>query len=105
MLNAFERDYCKYGMCWLIACQGDENSAGKSPDRFTKGIRFCNVEFKEAWTIGISDEAAFALGPDDDILIPREHREDAPVLAVVEFHRKFMTGSIASADDCRRKDR
>ena len=41
------------------------------------------------WTIDSHDEACFAIGPDDDRMIPVEHASDAPVLAVLEMHRKF----------------
>ena len=91
LLNAFERDYCEYGVCWLMACQGDESSGGAAPEKFTKGILFNNVEFKDAWTIDSHDEACFAIGPDDDPMIPVEHASDAPVLAVLEMHRKFLS--------------
>ena len=91
LLNAFERDYCEYGVCWLMACQGDERSGGAVPEKFTKGILFNNVEFKDAWTIDNHDEACFAIGPDDDPMIPVEHASDAPVLAVLEMHRKFLS--------------
>ena len=89
LLNAFERDYREYGECWLMACEGDENSGGTIPKKFTKRILFNNVEFKDAWTIGNHDEACSAIGPDDDPLIPVEHEHDAPVLAVLEMHRKL----------------
>ena len=65
-LNAFEQNFKKFGICWLTACEGDENSGGKIPDKFSKAIRFSKVEFKDAWKIGNSDEACFALGPDDN---------------------------------------
>lgn len=88
-LNAFEQDFKKFGICWLTACEGDENSGGKIPDKFSKAIRFSRVEFKDAWEIGNSDEACFALGPEDNPVIPKEHVIDAPVLAVMERHRRF----------------
>lgn len=88
-LNVFEQDFKKFGICWLTACEGDENSGGKIPDKFSKAIRFSRVEFKDAWEIGNSDEACFALGPEDNPVIPKEHVIDAPVLAVMERHRRF----------------
>lgn len=88
LLNAFESEYRKYGMCWLMVCQGSDNRSGSMPTKFSKGIRFANVEFRDAWEISCADAACLAIAPDDDILIPDEHKTDAPVLAVLEAHRR-----------------
>ena len=91
LLNAFERDYRKYGACLLMACQGDQHIANSMPKKFTKAIWFSNIEFKEAWEIGNNDEACFVLCSEDNPVIPTEHKNDAPVLAVLEMHRKLLS--------------
>lgn len=89
-LNAFEADFKRLGVCWLTACAGDEKFPDQIPRKFTKALRFTDIEFKEAWSIGNGDEACFALGPDDNPVIPEEHKGDAPVLALLESLHKLQ---------------
>lgn len=89
-LNGFEAAYKQFGCCQLTACQV-KKQPGAMPEKFTRKFRFSEVEFREAWTIGIKEEACCILGPEDNPVIPEGHETDAPVLAVLEMHRRFST--------------
>lgn len=89
-LNGFESTYKQFGCCQLTACQV-KKQLGAMPEKFTRKFRFSGVVFREAWTIGTNEEDSYVLSPEDNPVIPEEHKADAPVLAVLEMHRKFST--------------
>ena len=48
-------------------------------------VPFFNIEFREAWTIGMDEQAMVGLCPGDNPIIPVGHELDAPVLAALEW--------------------
>ena len=51
-------------------------------------IPFFNIEFREAWTIGMNEQALVGLRPGDNPIIPVKHEQDAPVLGVLKWFRE-----------------
>ncbi len=90
-LDNFEQQYKRFGGCWLIAFGMDDRNNSYLPDGYEKdAFKFMGVEFWNAWEIGIHDVAREGLSPDDNLYIPEEHIDDAPVLEVIEEMKRIM---------------
>ena len=59
------------------------------PEDFDDAFKFTNVEFRNAWEIGLNDTAIIAMEPDDEPFIPEEKKETAPVLEVMATIREY----------------
>lgn len=86
-INTFEQLYKQFGGCWLSAFQIDCNRNIIMPKNFNDAFKFTNVEFRNAWEIGLNDAAILALESNDDPFIPRDKINIAPVLEVMDTIR------------------
>ena len=81
-LQSFRREYQQYGAYYLMpVCftPGDPE-----PDLLTElGFLKRELEFKEAWTIGLNDPDSVCIRLDQEPVIP-DDEQDAPVLKVLE---------------------
>lgn len=78
----FRSDYLKYNCCWLMP---SARGISSKLDYQHLAVPFFNIEFREAWTIGIDDQAIAGLRPGDSPIIPTNHEHDAPVLDVLNW--------------------
>lgn len=88
-IDTFENLFKRFGGCWLFAFQLDNNKNIIMPEDYNDSFRFTNVEFRNAWEIGLNDTALIALKPDDEPLIPEEKKDTAPVAKVMDKIREF----------------
>lgn len=84
-LYRFRYDYMKYGGCWLMP---SEKSISSKLDYKHLAVPFFNIEFREAWSIGLNEQAMMGLYPGDKPMIPVNHELDAPVLEVLKWFRE-----------------
>ncbi len=76
--------YARYGFIGLSAAAIINNEMSFEKDkRYNKVIPVKNVEFREAWTIGVNEPESVVILPSDNIIIPEEHKTDAPVIEVI----------------------
>lgn len=78
----FRYDYMKYRGCWLMP--SGKTITSKLEYKHL-AVPFFNIEFREAWTIGMDEQAMVGLCPGDNPIIPVGHELDAPVLAALEW--------------------
>lgn len=88
-LVRFEEQYKRFGGCWLKAFQITDRNEIKMPESFTDAFKYTGVEFRDAYTIDITDEAQIAIEPDDTPFIPDGLKETAPILKVLENMRNI----------------
>lgn len=88
-LSRFEREYKKFGGCWMMAMQIDEHNQLVRPENYKNAFRFANIEFYDAYEVGVYDEARIAILPFDDPYIPEGSESNAPVLALLEELKDF----------------
>jgi hypothetical protein len=81
-LDSFEREYRRFGSCYLMACGFKDD--GRTPCNCSIGIRFDNVEIVNAWELKKGDMACMAVQRDDDPVIPDSYNGRAPVLDMIE---------------------
>lgn len=87
-----QHSYAKFNFIGLSASAIINNQMSFDKDkRYNKVIPVRNVEFREAWTIGLNEPESVAILPSDKIIIPTGHENDAPVLAVL--FKKQQNGS------------
>jgi hypothetical protein len=79
-IDTFEQLFRRFGGCWLSAFQLDSNKNIIMPEDFNDAFRFTNVEFRNAWEIGLNDTAIVAMEPDDEPFIPEDKKDIAPVM-------------------------
>lgn len=89
-LSRFEEQYRRFEGCWLMAFQITDRNEIEMPKSFSDAIKFTGVEFRDAYTIGATDEAQIAIEPNDTPYIPDGIKETAPILVVLENMKKFM---------------
>ena len=83
-LARFEEQYNRFGGCWLIAFQITKNNEIVMPKSFEGAFKFTKIVFKDAYSIGIKDEARIAIEPDDVPYIPESCKDTAPILEVLK---------------------
>lgn len=80
--------FAKYNFIGLSAAAIINNQMSFDSDkRFNKVIPVRNVEFREAWTIGVNEPESVVILPSDKVIIPDNHKNDAPVLEVIAKKR------------------
>ena len=79
-IDTFEKLFKRFGGCWLSAFQLDSKRNIIMPEDFNDAFKFTNVEFRNAWEIGLDDRAMLAMGPDDEPFIPEDKKDVAPVI-------------------------
>lgn len=84
-LYRFRSEYTRYHGCWLMP---SAKSVTAKLDYKHLAVPFFNIEFREAWTIGMNDQAMVGLRPNDNPIIPINHELDAPVLDVLKWFRE-----------------
>ena len=84
-LHRFRYDFMKYGCCWLMP---SGKSITKELEYKSLAVPFFNIEFREAWTIGMNDQAIAGLYPGVNPIIPVNHEQDAPLLEVLKWFRE-----------------
>lgn len=89
-LSRFEEQYRRFEGCWLMAFQITDRNEIEMPKSFSDAFKFTGVEFRDAYTIGATDEAQIAIEPNDTPYIPDGIKETAPILVVLENMKKFM---------------
>lgn len=81
--------YARFHFIGLSAAAIIDNQMSMDRDkRYNKVIPVPNVEFREAWTIGVNDPESVAILPTDNVVIPSERSNDAPVLEVLTKKRQ-----------------
>ena len=76
--------YARFGFIGISASAIVNNQMSYDRDkRYNKVIPVRNLEFREAWTIGINEPESVVILPTDKIIIPSNHTKDAPVLEVL----------------------
>lgn len=85
-LYRFRTEYTKYNGCWLMP--STKTLSASKLDFKHLAVPFFNIEFREAWTIGLNDQAMAGLRPEDKPIIPDNHELDAPVLDILEWLRE-----------------
>lgn len=88
-LDTFENLYKQFGGCWFMALQVKSNEQIIIPENFEGAFKFTNIEFRNAWEIGLDDMAILALEPDDEPFIPESKKDIAPILEVMDMFRKL----------------
>lgn len=87
--------YGRYGFIGISASAIINNQMSFDKDkRYNKVIPVQNVDFREAWTIGENEPESVAILPSDKVIIPSDHKEDAPVIKVLS--RKQQNGNEES---------
>lgn len=84
-LYRFRFEYIKYQGCWLMP---SAKVISSKLEYKHLAIPFFNIEFREAWTIGMNEQALVGLRPGDNPIIPINHEQDAPVLGVLKWFRE-----------------
>lgn len=82
-IDTFEQLFKRSGGCWLSAFQLDNNRTIIMPEDFNDVFKFTNIEFRNAWEIGLDDIAIIAMEPDDEPFIPEDKKDIAPVVEVM----------------------
>lgn len=74
----------------ITAIEMDSNNAmTQDPQRrYPKVIPVRDLEFREAWTIGVNDEASMAILPTDTPIIPEDRKEYAPVIELIQKKKR-----------------
>lgn len=88
-LDTFENLYKQFGGCWFMALQIKSNEQIIISENFEGAFKFTNIEFRNAWEIGLDDMAILALEPDDEPFIPESKKDIAPILDVMDMFRKL----------------
>lgn len=87
-LGIFEEGYRRYGCCYLMAYELKDKSTIEPPKDFSTAFMTKNVEVINAYEIDDRSEAKMALSPKDDVFIPEEWKDGAPVIAVLRKMRE-----------------
>ena len=89
-IDLFKVLYEKYGFCKLTSAFIDDNQQMVLNDpqqRCPFLLPVKNVVFREAWEIGLNDQDSVAVLPEDKPIIPVDHKEDAPVIELLNKKR------------------
>lgn len=90
-VDVFKVLYKKFGLCKLSSVRIDDNQhmvLNDPQQRCPFLLTVKNISFREAWEIGVDDQDCSAILPDDNPMIPEEHKMDAPV---IELLKRKMT--------------
>jgi hypothetical protein len=95
-LLLLEQEYDRFGECRLIPVTVKDWQSQITRESLN-AFRFSKLIFKNAFEIAVGDEAVSALTSDDNPYIPDEHKNDAPILKVLE-HLKQIRDNYAKTD-------
>ena len=86
-VDVFKVLYKKFGFCKLSSIRIDDNQHMVLEDpqqRCPFLLTVNNISFREAWEIGVDDQDCTAILPNDNPMIPEEHKTDAPVIELLK---------------------
>ena len=86
-IDVFKALYKIFGFCKLSSVRIDDNQQMVLNDpqqRWPFLLPVKNIVFREAWEIGVDDQDCTAILPDDNPMIPEEHKMDAPVIELLK---------------------
>lgn len=90
-VDLFKVLYEKFGFCKLTSAFIDDNQQmvlNNPSQRCPFLLPVKNIVFREAWEVGVHDQDCAAIVPEDNPIIPEEHKEDAPVIELLSKRRK-----------------
>lgn len=90
-LDTFEQLFKRFGGCWFTVFQLDNENNIIMSNSFDGAFKFVDIEFRNAWEIGMNDMAWQALESDDEPVIPESKTDSAPVLEVLSQLRDVRT--------------
>ncbi|MCM1142579.1 MAG: hypothetical protein NC453_28750 [Muribaculum sp.] len=82
----FRYEYMMYRGCWLMP--SEKKISSDITDYKHLAIPFFNIEFREAWAIGMNEQAIVGIRPGDEPIIPVNHTHDAPILEVLKWFQE-----------------
>lgn len=83
-LDRFRRLFSMKGECGISAVYLNSDKQMDFNQKFKYILPLNNVIFREAWEIGINDIDSLLIEPDDNPIIPNEHKKDAPIIELLE---------------------
>lgn len=84
-LSMFKTLVSKFHFAGISACEMVNNQMSQERDKcYPRVIPVTNIEFREAWTIGVNDSASMAILSEDKPIIPIERKNDAPVVQLLK---------------------
>lgn len=95
-LDTFEQLFKRFGECRLTVFQLDNENNIIMPNSFDDAFKFVDIEFRNAWEIGMNDMAWQALESDDEPIIPENKTDSAPVLEVLSQLRDVRTNHCSN---------
>ena len=102
-LLLLEQEYNRFGECRLIPVTVKDWQAQITKE-LSSALRFSKLIFKNAFEIAVGDEAVAALTSDDNPYIPDDHKNNAPVLKVLEHLKKISDGHAKNDEEDGRLD-
>ena len=84
---AFEKSH-KCGISAVAFSTNLEETLFDKEKRYSMIIPVKNIVFREAWEVGVHDMDNSTILPDDEPIIPEEHKSDAPVIELLKEKRK-----------------
>lgn len=82
-LDSFERLYKAFNGCRFTAFALDPQKQIVMPPSYEGSFWFYNIEFRNAWEIGVCDMAKIAIEADDDPFVPEDKKDAASVIEVL----------------------
>jgi hypothetical protein len=89
-LDAFEREYKKYGKCRLLALAFDDSKGVVGEVNLRESFEFDSVVIVDAWRVSIKDSCRYAFEWDDNPIIPASEAQSAPVLELLAALREVQ---------------
>lgn len=86
-LDNFRHFYYMKGRCCISAVMMGCDNQMNFKQKFRYVLPLKNVVFREAWEIGVNDVDSATILPDDHPIIPEEHKNNAPVIELLERKR------------------
>lgn len=86
-IDTFKVLFKKFGFCKFSSVYIDDNQhivINDPQQRCPFLLTIKNISFREAWEIGVDDQDCIAILPNDNPMIPEEHKTDAPVIELLK---------------------
>jgi hypothetical protein len=97
-LSLLEQEFDRFGKCQLMPIEMKNGVADISRD-FLGVFHFSKLIFKNAFEIAVGDEEEIALMSNDNPYIPDCHKDDAPVLKVLERLKRMRNNCIKNDEE------
>lgn len=102
-LLLLEQEYNRFGECRLIPVTVKDWQAQITKE-LSSALRFSKLIFKNAFEIAVGDGAVATLTSDDNPYIPDDHKNNAPVLKVLEHLKNISDGHAKNDEEDGRLD-